>query len=354
MGTFLSTDSTAARPTRAFGHRLVPQDVFPGMESGEEGIRARLTDLREQLTRVAGRLSGHSGTVALTHREDALDLDGVGRELALLADARSLDKHLSRVHADLRDGLGDLLRLDLASARQHDAAADLRRRVLGFAFERSLHWVLVDDYQETLDYASSPLLRVAGGRFFQATREFVSLYLAHTTAVRSLHRELQDRCEALQAFTHEALEGHALKPPAGMDLDEVDTLHHTEFEQLVAALLDRDGYRIVRSGGGAGDMGADVLAKDEFDRYIMVQCKHFRDGNGSVGQPVAQHLYGGAVAVHPSTLAVVVTNGRITGGAKVWAKEAERVRLVDRDGLRLWAEDGVPLTEVIAPDGARS
>ncbi|MFD9729891.1 restriction endonuclease [Streptomyces sp. NPDC059072] len=81
----------------------------------------------------------------------------------------------------------------------------------------------------------------------------------------------------------------------------------------------------------------------------MIQCKHFQGENASVGQPVVQHVYGGAMSVHLSTLAIVVTNSRITGGARVWAKENGKVRLVPRDALKSSAEDGETLTDVVAP-----
>ncbi|MEW9516135.1 restriction endonuclease [Streptomyces tubercidicus] len=71
---------------------------------------------------------------------------------------------------------------------------------------------------------------------------------------------------------------------------DIDGLHHSEFDRLVADLMDRDGYRVVRSGGGAGDEGADVLAMDDKGRYRMIQCKHHRNGSASVGQPVVQHV----------------------------------------------------------------
>lgn len=140
---------------------------------------------------------------------------------------------------------------------------------------------------------------------------------------------------------------HLFRPPAGMGILQVDVLHHREFEQFVADLLDRDGYHIVRSGGGAGDQGADVLAVDDLGRYLMVQCKHRRDGQGAVGQDVAQHLWGGAMALHSTTLPIIVTNSRFTGSAKMWAAEGNRVRLIGREELTQWAQEGKTLGEVL-------
>ncbi|WP_405842405.1 restriction endonuclease [Streptomyces platensis] len=138
------------------------------------------------------------------------------------------------------------------------------------------------------------------------------------------------------------------RPVAGMSMADIDGLHHSEFERLVADLMDRDGYRVVRSCGGAGDQGADVLAMDDKGRYRMIQCKHHRNGSASVGQPVVQHLYGGARATERPTLPIVVTNARFTSSARRWARENDKVRLVDREILKRWAEDGACPAAVVA------
>ncbi|WP_420814689.1 restriction endonuclease [Kineococcus siccus] len=45
------------------------------------------------------------------------------------------------------------------------------------------------------------------------------------------------------------------------------------FEQLVARLLRRDGWREVTVSGGAGDLGADVTARHPGDgSLLVVQC----------------------------------------------------------------------------------
>ncbi|MFE7602082.1 restriction endonuclease [Streptomyces sp. NPDC057494] len=322
--------------------------VIPGMEGGEDGVRSRLENLRETLTGVSTLLGRHSGKVLHGDGGSGLVLRRVEAESRLLAELAQCKGVLSRVHRDLKDALAELTELDLKSARRHQEAERLHRRVMDASFRWGTEWDIVREVKETFEYASSPLLRVGGGLYFGPTQAFLTRYAEHAAVVRSLYGQARERCEVLSGFAREALEGPVFRPTAGMSLDRVDELHHSEFEQLVADLLDRDGYRIVRSGGGAGDQGADVIAVDEFGRHIMLQAKHFRDGRGSVGQPVVQHLYGGAMAEHHATLPVVVTNGRFTGGATVWAKERDRVRLVDREGLRLWAQEDVPLSDVLA------
>ncbi|MFI7356073.1 restriction endonuclease [Streptomyces avidinii] len=208
----------------------------------------------------------------------------------------------------------------------------------------------VDDIERTLLHACSPVLQLDGG-LFEPSPKLIRLYVDHVSALYELRDEVVFYANGWADTLDAIVNLVRCMAPVATPMAEVDVLHHAEFERLVADLLDRDGYRVVRSGGGAGDQGADVLAMDEFGRYLMVQCKHFTGGSGSVGQPVAQHLYGGAMATHPSTLAVLVTNGKITGGAKVWAEEGARVRLVGRGELYRWTEEGENIADVIKGTG---
>ncbi|MFE9219607.1 restriction endonuclease [Streptomyces lavendulae] len=77
---------------------------------------------------------------------------------------------------------------------------------------------------------------------------------------------------------------------------------------------------------------------DDLGRHIAVQCKHFIGGDGgSVGQPVAQYLFGGAHAIQPAALPILVTNGKFTGSAKAWSGERHRVLLIGREELARWS-----------------
>ncbi|MEV5972277.1 restriction endonuclease [Streptomyces sp. NPDC051921] len=329
---------------------VVPH-VIPGMEGGEEGLRSRLEELRDKLSRVSSTLQRHTGSMSGVHGEPVLVLRRVEAERTMLSEVLACHDILNRVHGDLGDALAELCDLDMRSLRRREGAALLYEQMMGADFRITAEWDILGEIQQTFEYASSPLLRAGDGRYFGPTEVFLARFAEHTTAVRSLYSQVLNRCEVLWGFANEALEGPVLKPPAGMDMTVVDALHHSEFEKLIGALLDRDGYRIIRSGGGAGDMGADVLAADPLGRYVMVQAKHFTGGTGSVGQPVAQHLYGGAMATHPSTLPVIVTNGKITGGAKVWADEGQRVRLIGREELWRWSENLEPLENVLKGTG---
>ncbi|WP_108990754.1 restriction endonuclease [Streptomyces coelicoflavus] len=131
-------------------------------------------------------------------------------------------------------------------------------------------------------------------------------------------------------------------------LPQLDALHHTRFEDAVRDLMHRDGCRDAQRVGGRGDLGADVKATDPYGRRWVIQCKHRRNGaHGSpVGTPDLQVLNGTARQVHGADVAVIVTNGRVTGPAVTFAKQ-QRLHVVDRQTLAAWAAGSRPLWELL-------
>ncbi|WP_455713372.1 restriction endonuclease [Streptomyces zhihengii] len=131
-------------------------------------------------------------------------------------------------------------------------------------------------------------------------------------------------------------------------LPQLDALHHTRFEEAVRDLMRRDGCRDAQRVGGGGDLGADVKATDPFGRRWVVQCKHRRDGlaGSAVGTPDLQVLNGTARQVHGADIAVIVTNGRVTAPAVAFAQQ-QRLHVVDRHTLALWAAGSRPLWELL-------
>ncbi|MEW2451955.1 restriction endonuclease [Streptomyces parvulus] len=131
-------------------------------------------------------------------------------------------------------------------------------------------------------------------------------------------------------------------------LPQLDALHHTRFEDAVRELMHRDGCRDAQRVGGRGDLGADVKATDPYGRRWVIQCKHRRNGaQGSpVGTPDLQVLNGTARQVHGADVAVIVTNGRVTGPAVTFARQ-QRLHVVDRQTLAVWASGSRPLWELL-------
>ncbi|MEY9998193.1 restriction system protein [Streptomyces sp. V4I8] len=131
-------------------------------------------------------------------------------------------------------------------------------------------------------------------------------------------------------------------------LPQLDALHHSRFEDAVRDLMRRDGCRDAVRVGGGGDLGADVKATDPYGRRWVIQCKHRRHGarGSAVGTPDLQVLNGTARQVHGVDVAVIVTNGRVTAPAVGFAKQ-QRLHVVDRETLGVWAAGSRPLWELL-------
>ncbi|WP_255945267.1 restriction endonuclease [Streptomyces odontomachi] len=131
-------------------------------------------------------------------------------------------------------------------------------------------------------------------------------------------------------------------------MGQLDALHHSRFEEAVRDLMRRDGCQDAVRVGGGGDLGADVKATDPFGRHWVIQCKHRRNGlaGSAVGTPDLQVLNGTARQVHGADVAVIVTNGRVTAPAVTFAKQ-QRLHVVDRHTLAVWASGSRPLWELL-------
>ncbi|MFD8375330.1 restriction endonuclease [Streptomyces sp. NPDC059688] len=164
----------------------------------------------------------------------------------------------------------------------------------------------------------------------------VALVLAALAGAGWLYTRSQEK-------TWEAVRAHGLR----YQLPDLDALHHTGFEEAIRELMRRDGCDAIRVGGG-GDLGADVKATDPYGRLWVIQCKHRRNGlaGSAVGTPDLQVLNGTARPVHKADVAVIVTNGRVTAPAVVFAKE-QRLHVVDRQTLGIWAAGSRPLWELL-------
>ncbi|MEV8536903.1 restriction endonuclease [Streptomyces sp. NPDC051211] len=135
--------------------------------------------------------------------------------------------------------------------------------------------------------------------------------------------------------------------PEAAGLPEVSSgaLDHTAvdadgFEHTVAALCARDGCPQVEVVGGAGDLGADVIATTADGLRVVIQCKHYGEGN-RVGSQDVQRFGGTCFAVHEADVAVVVTTSAFTAPAAEYAATCGIV-CVDGDGLAAWTESRTP------------
>ncbi len=138
----------------------------------------------------------------------------------------------------------------------------------------------------------------------------------------------------------EAVPEAAGLPEVGSDALDHSAVDADGFEHAVAALAARDGCPQVEVVGGAGDLGADVIATTAEGLRVVIQCKHYGEGN-RVGSQDLQRFGGTCFAVHEADVAVVVTTSAFTTPAAEYAAACDIV-CVDGDALAAWTESRTP------------
>ncbi|GAB2746269.1 restriction endonuclease [Streptomyces bullii] len=121
---------------------------------------------------------------------------------------------------------------------------------------------------------------------------------------------------------------------------DYDALTPEEFEAAIAALCARDGCSAVEVVGGAGDLGADVVAVTPDGRRVVLQCKRYGDAN-RVGSQDLQRFGGTCFTVHEADVAVLVTTSDFTTPAVEYADQCGIV-CVDRQTLLAWTDGTGP------------
>lgn len=107
------------------------------------------------------------------------------------------------------------------------------------------------------------------------------------------------------------------------------------FEEAIAYLCHRDGCSDARRTGGAGDLGADVVAIAPDGRRIVIQCKRYGPTT-NVGSGDLQRFGGTCYNVHGAQVAAVVTTSRFTKPATGYARTMG-IHLFDQQALAAWA-----------------
>nr|WP_308368925.1 restriction endonuclease [Streptomyces sp. ISL-36] len=129
-------------------------------------------------------------------------------------------------------------------------------------------------------------------------------------------------------------------PASGVEADDYAAMDPDAFEQAVAALCERDGCRDVQVVGGAGDLGADVIATAPDGRRVVIQCKRYGPVN-RVGSQEVQRFGGTCYAVHEASVAAVVTTGEFTQPAAEYAEQCG-IHCFDHDDLAAWTDGTGP------------
>lgn len=118
---------------------------------------------------------------------------------------------------------------------------------------------------------------------------------------------------------------------------KIRQLHHmlmltpASFELAVADLLRDMGFKRASQTGGAGDLAADIVGKDEEGRSTIVQCKQYMPGR-SVGSREIQLFIGMSRTHHRAERAIFVTTSTFTKPAVELASK-HKIELIDGDEL---------------------
>jgi len=106
-------------------------------------------------------------------------------------------------------------------------------------------------------------------------------------------------------------------------LDELYDLSPKEFEQYVAQLFRKKGYKVFLRGS-SGDKGVDLELEQVGGKRAIVQCKRYRR---PVGPEVVRELFG--TLIHERvTHAFLVTTADISKSAREWA-QGKPMTLID-------------------------
>lgn len=178
----------------------------------------------------------------------------------------------------------------------------------------------------------------------------------HTAARAALRTT--DALAAATATTLDALEEDHEAAPARCASGEETTVVLTteyeeldpdEFEEAIADLCRRDGCLDVEVVGGAGDLGADVLAVTPDGRRIVIQCKRYGEDH-KVGSQDLQRFGGTCFTVHGADVAVLVASTEFTAPAVDYAERCGIV-CVNEERLRDWCQGGGPAPWELPPPG---
>lgn len=192
----------------------------------------------------------------------------------------------------------------------------LAARTVAGAVERRPAWVFV--------------LVVMGVAGFVGLRRRLHVSRAARRAAAALDEAAREAADELEAAA-------VPRPrPAVETVADYDALTPEAFEEAIADLCERDGCAGVDVVGGAGDLGADVVAVAPDGRRVVIQCKHYGESH-RVGSQDLQRFGGTCFTVHEADVAVLVTTSDFTTPAVEYADRCGIV-CVDGEALQAWTD----------------
>ncbi|KFG04051.1 restriction endonuclease [Streptomyces scabiei] len=205
------------------------------------------------------------------------------------------------------------------------------------ALERRPAWVFVLVVVAVAGVAASLRLRRRWHVASAARRAAAALDRAAREAAACLEAEVEARAEA-------APDAPAVPRPRPAADDAADAAYDAltpeEFEEAIAALCAHHGCTAVEVVGGAGDLGADVVATAPDGSRVVIQCKQY-GASHRVGSQDLQRFGGTCFTVHEADVAVLVTTSDFTAPALEYADQCGIV-CVDGEALRAWTDGTGP------------
>ena len=113
------------------------------------------------------------------------------------------------------------------------------------------------------------------------------------------------------------------------DLDILQALSPTDFEEFVTDLFRKRGYKASRVGN-RGDHGVDILLRNPNGERELVQCKSWK--NKWVGEKEVRDFYGALSHDEEAVRGYIVTTNYFSDPARKWARE-KPIDLIDADQL---------------------
>ncbi len=113
-------------------------------------------------------------------------------------------------------------------------------------------------------------------------------------------------------------------------LNDLLALTPGEFEEEVARLLERQGYRDVRRVSGSDDLDVDIFCLDEAGSRVAVQCKRYMPDN-PIHSPAIEVFFENIIQ-HGAQRGLYVTTSEFTDSAQIFAAQRD-IYLIDGSEL---------------------
>ncbi|RYG98628.1 MAG: restriction endonuclease [Alphaproteobacteria bacterium] len=285
---------------------------------------------------VAGRFRGHDGSIDISgftaYLRELEEFASSGEPIELVP-AR-LGSHTQVEEFDIlgafrrsdgmfdREGLHIYLReIEKEAYQQHHNALLNRDAIENYLSDKGIR----EPFEEVVTRTQ---LRIAPPAIYSDLGLFPSATESSTDYVHRLLTEDRFRVQPLKQELLERLAG---------DPKELFSMHPRAFEELVARLMERMGFKVELTKQ-TRDGGRDVLAlKDDglLQSLYLVECKRYAPDR-IVGVDRVRSLYGVLMAER-ATAGIVVTTSRFTAGAVSFAGELRyQMQLKDYDDLLRW------------------